>query len=202
MHYAASAFVFVVACSYTRPADVVDDGGHVVDMGSGSGSGSGSCTAKPAYGSVTFATGESSAFNVAAVGSTPHYTYWQGDLHDSSNIGSIQLTAGLDPFTGDPFTGTFALGADLNFKTCGVCVAVVTSGASPSGFISYYIATAGTLSVTAVPPASGSGQLTVDLSGATFVHVVTTNGEPTTTLDPSCTTSIDHMSFDVTAGAM
>ncbi len=204
MKYARCALVFAAACSYTRPADVGGDGGHLLDVGSGSGSGSGSgtgsgaCTAAAMYGTPTFTETTNKAFNVAAAGVTPRFTYWQGDL-DATNIASVQVTAGVDPFAGEPMPGAFQLGGDTNLMTCGLCVAVATYDSNRSGFISYYVATAGTFTLMTVPPPEGSGEFAGTLDNATFTHVVTTDGEPTATLDPSCKTSIDHLVFDLTA---
>lgn len=143
------------------------------------------------------------ASNAAANGASPHFIFWQGDLHDGNNIASIQLTAGQGRFAGsEPSPATLMLGDELNFQTCGVCVAVATYNSDRSGFISYYIATTGNVSFEAVPPPSGEGRFAGTLDGAKLVHVITVDGQPTNILDPSCMTTIDHMSFDVIATAM
>ncbi len=86
----------------------------------------------------------------------------------------LQLYAGSGVFASGIKTGTFPLtGAELNYKTCGVCVLAFGDAMGPSPPnppAEEYFATAGTVEITEVGP-TGAGNLKATLKGIKFEHV-------------------------------
>lgn len=102
----------------------------------------------------------------------------------------IELYNGFGVFGAGITTGTYTLtGDELDYATCGVCVRLYTEADPDDG----YLATGGTVTVTALSP-----NLVVDLSDLTFEHVTI---DPTTFASTphadSCTSTMTSAPFDV-----
>ena len=98
-----------------------------------------------------------------------------------------------------PFGTTIAPMANIDlsgqsqFKTCGACVLVLARVGTDGSAQQIYLATAGTLTITAVSP-----NITGTMSNVTFQHVTI---DPSTTISTrvdDCVTSVTSASFNTT----
>jgi len=142
------------------------------------------CTADADYGAATLT-------NQLAEDGLPDFIGAVGDLNADIDKVQVELYDTFGVFTtGGITTGTFAItGDELNYSTCGACVRLLTETTPDSG----YMATGGTITVTALSP-----NLVVDLSDVTFEHV-TIDGTTfvSTPHADMCTTAVTSASFDV-----
>lgn len=186
------------ACSYTKPADVGEGpgDGHLPGDGHGSGvpdaahldAANLTCRAMTAYGSVVPSQAEQFAIDVSAA---PHELIWTGIIDASEIRASFQLTAGVGPFVGgDIHGGNFTLGAEQDLSHCGVCVALIHTNGSQVD--DYYVATGGSLTLTTI-----TGMVVGNLDDATFTRVEISSGQPTTTFDPSCKSTLQHVTINM-----
>jgi len=121
---------------------------------------------------------------------------WAGDLQVVSpyrGLLSIELYDGYTPFEAgiEPVTNHVLAGDDLNFATCGLCVRLVELDENEDA-TKYYMATAGTVTVTSV-----SGRITGSATGLTFQEV--TIEEDTGISSPvlgGCKSSVTGVQFD------
>jgi hypothetical protein len=195
-----------LACGGGSPTKVTVDG-----HGSGSGSGSGSaapCTATATqgsdYGSAAdqFAQWDGSASATAAPGS---FEEWEGQLNNDTapdllrlelykNSGAItNIAPGTYPIMGD----------DTNYKTCGVCVRILTD-LTTMAYADDYFATSGTVTVTTVGGSgsgSGSARTYGTLSGSFqnlhFDHVMI-GSDFTSTIVGDCSSTLASGNFSAT----
>jgi hypothetical protein len=108
----------------------------------------------------------------------------------------VQLYVGAAPFAAMLAPMSISLTGQSDFSTCGACVLFhpkyndgVEIRAQPN-----YIATGGTLNITAVPNGA-AGKLTATLSNVTFEHVMIDTSFKTTKLD-DCTVTLTSASID------
>lgn len=102
----------------------------------------------------------------------------------------------MGPFSSGFQTGTFQLtGAELNYKTCAVCVLIHSNTyLDANGDVDWaddYMATGGTLTLSSV-----DGSLVGTLTNATFEHVNIATGGLSTPVGDGCTSSISSASFN------
>jgi hypothetical protein len=82
----------------------------------------------------------------------------------------VELYKGAGVFAGGIVPGTYALtGAELNYKTCGLCVRFFGNSTIQNPGQDF-MPTAGSVTITEVGP-SGTGRLKATLNGLTFTHV-------------------------------
>lgn len=102
----------------------------------------------------------------------------------------LDLFAGFGAFSNGFVTGTFPItGDELNWSTCGLCVFVNTNRTDPMTYEDDYLATGGTVTITAI-----NGTLTGSVSNLTFEHV-TLSQEGSTPAGDSCTTAVAGATF-------
>jgi len=115
---------------------------------------------------------------------------------------AIILYAGYGAFDGAAITpGTYQIAGDeLDFATCGVCV-VMSTNVTSTGYEDDYMATGGTVTITAAGSAVG-GTMSGSLSNVTFHHAEIAMGNGDTTIsDDSCTSAITNATFTGTLAA-
>ena len=124
---------------------------------------------------------------------------WFGQLNMDTRPQTldVQLYKGAAPFATMLAPMTISLTGQSDFSTCGACVLFhpkyndnTEIRAQPN-----YIATSGTLNITAVPNGA-PGKLTATLSNVTFQHVMIDTSFKTTNLD-TCTISLTSASIDI-----
>jgi hypothetical protein len=124
---------------------------------------------------------------------------WQGNLNMDTRPQKldVQLYKGAAPFTTMLAPMTISLTNQSDFSTCGACVLFhpmyndgVEIRAQPN-----YIATSGTLTITAVPNGV-AGKLTATLTNVSFEHVMIDTSFKTTKLD-DCTVSLTSATIDI-----
>ena len=115
----------------------------------------------------------------------------------------------VDPLNGDPQPDVFTLvlvdgrgafasggiapktiqlgGVEAAYATCGGCVEIFSDVNAQGNFAAFYLASSGTLTITAVSP-----RLTGTLSTVTLVHL-----DDNDVVVDACTTRIDSLAFDV-----
>ncbi|HVU50487.1 MAG TPA: hypothetical protein VHL80_07355 [Polyangia bacterium] len=123
---------------------------------------------------------------------------WFGQLNMDTRPQTldVQLYKGAAPFAAMLGPMSISLTGQSDFSTCGACVLFhpkyndgVEIRAQPN-----YIATSGTLNITAVPNGA-PGKLTATLSNVTFEHVMIDPSFATTKLD-DCTITLTSASID------
>jgi hypothetical protein len=128
---------------------------------------------------------------------------WLGQLDNDNepNELDVQLYENTMPFGAALAPMTISLAGQGSFATCGACVVfhpMYVVGAPIHSQISY-IATGGTLTLTAVPSAA-TPTLTGTLSNVTFKHVDINETTYATTPDPDgCTVTLPSATINVTA---
>ena len=124
---------------------------------------------------------------------------WFGDLNMDTRPQKldVQLYKGAAPFATMLAPMTISLTGQSDFSTCGACVLFhpkyndgVEIRAQPN-----YIATSGTLTITAVPNGA-AGKLTATLTNVSFEHVMIDTSFKTTKLD-DCTIALTSASIDI-----
>jgi hypothetical protein len=111
----------------------------------------------------------------------------------------IQLYKSTAPFGAMLAPMSISLTGQSDFATCGACVFFHPGyrDNTPLKNQPNYVATSGTLNLTAVPSASGSGMLTGTLSNVTFEHIMIDPDYKTTKVD-DCTITLTSASINVT----
>jgi hypothetical protein len=114
----------------------------------------------------------------------------------------LELWDGAGVFTGGFKTGTFQLtGDETDYFKCGACV-VLAADINPANNLptKFYMATGGTLTLTAMDPTVGTGKVTGTLTGVTFDEV-DVSGDAQVPAAGSCTSSVGGFSFNLTVQA-
>lgn len=179
--------------------------------GSGSGSGSGSaapCTAAATYGSDfgsaadQFAAWDGSATATAAPGS---FEQWGAALNADTDLIQLELYKNSGAIT-NIAPGTYPIqGDDTNYKTCGVCVRLLTDATSMA-YADDYLATSGTVTITSVGGSgtgSGSARTYGTMAGSFqnihFDHVmIAASPDFTSTIVGDCSSTLASGSFSAT----
>jgi hypothetical protein len=124
---------------------------------------------------------------------------WRGqlDMDTRPQTLDVQLYKGAAPFAAMLAPMSISLTNQSDFSTCGACVLFhpkyndnTEIRAQPN-----YIATSGTLNITAVPNGA-AGKLTATLTNVTFEHVMIDTSFKTTKLD-DCTISLASATIDI-----
>jgi len=197
----AAPAVYAFACGGGSTSHV-DSGIHLLDMGSGGnpdGSGSGSnpggCSALTSYSPPAFGSNNSQAQDTAAGGSNVHEQDFFGVMNSDVDVLGLSLFANFGGFGsgGDIAPGTYTIqGDDAAWSTCVICVLIATDVGSDGTPKDFYFATSGSVTLTTV-----TGQLSGSVTGANFIHVGTSMGQPA---DPpavdSCASTISSATFN------
>jgi hypothetical protein len=129
---------------------------------------------------------------------------WLGYLDGNSepNALDVQLYENAAPFGATFAPMTISLTGQSDFSTCGACVLFHTAYKCGSAVRNQedYIATGGTLTLTAGPNAAGDagtpGHLTATLTNVTFEHVTIDTSFVTTKATDNCTVSLTSAKID------
>lgn len=114
-----------------------------------------------------------------------------------SDLLIIELIPGFAPFgtTAAPTAvapGTYQMtGEQLNYKTCGTCIRILTNFDDQGEFEDQYLVTGGTLNVTAVDNSVG-GTLTFSVSNLVFEHVTVAADFTSTPTNDGCHARISN----------
>lgn len=130
---------------------------------------------------------------VSSVPGPPREVRYVDPLDASSvpDVFKLYLIEGRGAFAAGIATGTFPLsGPETAYATCGACVEIFSDVDASNNFAAFYLARAGSLTLTSVTP-----RLTGTLSNVTLVHL---NDDDTVNAD-GCTTHFDTLAFDVPA---
>jgi hypothetical protein len=190
MHTRSIVFVMVAACSY-RPLDSTDGGGG---GGPDGGSGSNRCQAPSSYGAATVSQ-ESGAYFPSS-STAPDEVGYAGAIA-AKDVLTLWLLDGEPPFASGFEPGMFDLSGQNALTSCGTCVLIAAdcnncNVSNGQGVGSWYIANAGTLTLTTFTTSNIAGKL----ANATLTHVDIdfTNGA-TTAAGDGCTTHVTSVSF-------
>jgi len=188
MHARTIVLVMVAACGYA-PLDSTGD-----NSGPDGGTGGTGCQAPTSYGAATVTQQSGDYFPGDATYASA--VVYQGALNATNKL-SLWLFDGDPPFSGSFKTGTFQLSGQTNLMTCGSCV-IIAAGCnncdvmSGQGVGSWYIANAGTLTLTNFTPTNIAGTI----ANATLVHVnISSTDGATTPAGDGCTTQLTSASF-------
>lgn len=170
--------------------------GGVTDAGGAGGAGgdSASCLIGSSYGNLGLIDG------FTQEDTNPISVSWYGDLQvvpPYRGLLEIALYDGYGPFGAGikPINNHVLAGDDLNFKTCGVCVRLLEVDADDN-ITKYYMATAGSVSVTSVV-----GRMTGSASGLSFEEVTLDDDFQTTPVFGGCESTVTSVQFDEELGA-
>ncbi|MGC4116555.1 MAG: PPC domain-containing protein [Myxococcales bacterium] len=102
----------------------------------------------------------------------------------------VELYAGAGVFSGGFAPGTYQLtGDETNYATCGLCVRILADVDDSTGDVgAFYMATGGTVELTAV----GAAGFTAKLTNVTFVHVDIDSQYNSTPNPDGCASSMAH----------
>ena len=189
------AISMAAACG--KVTDVATDGGDQLDGSSGDGGGVDAntitvdappvaCLADSTYGTV------GALINPSATNQQDMVIMGRGDLNADVDAIQIELYKGFTVFPDTITVGSFAIeGDELNYRTCGVCLRILTAEAQDP-VNSTYMATAGTVDITSV-----AGNLTLTATNVSFEHVVLDTATFDTTPHPDgCVSEITNLTFD------
>ncbi len=178
--------------------------------GSGGASGAGgtlNCNATSTYGPITFA----SAAQIAVArgsGPSPDEVDWDAAINTDimPDVLAMSLVAGIPPFlTGITTMDAIDLAGQDNYRACGACVLLVAH-ADPNQMLlrsgDDYIATSGTLKLTAVPslPLTAISRVTATMTNVTFKHVSINPTTGVTTKIDDCTITLSSANLNVIVG--
>src|ERR1022692_1454773 len=167
-------------------------GGSGVGGSSGGGGSSANCQALSSYGTPTFDATTVIAQN-ATDSSGNQQLIWQAQL----NALALPDILDVELYNIAPFGTTIApianidLSGQSQFKTCGACVLVLARVGTDGSAQQIYLATAGTLTITAVSP-----NITGTMSNVTFQHVTIDPNTTISTRVDDCVTSVTSASFN------
>jgi len=115
-----------------------------------------------------------------------HFDFWQG-------VGAF--AAGFKP-------ATIAIsGAETDFFKCSACVIVAGDFNATTGAVGKtYMATGGSMTITAIDPTPGTGKLSGSITGVTFKDV-DVSGQAQVALTDGCATAVQSLKFDLTVVA-
>jgi hypothetical protein len=166
-------------------------GGLGVGGSSGGGS-SANCQALTTYGTPTLIASSEIAENLTdTIGD--QRLVWQGQL----NALAMPDILDVELYNAPPFGATIAPMANIDlsgqsqYETCGACVFVLTQVGMDGSAQQVYLATAGTLTITAVSP-----NITGMMSNVTFQHVTIDPNTTISTRVDNCVTSVTSASFN------
>jgi hypothetical protein len=124
---------------------------------------------------------------------------WLGQLNDATEpeMLDVQLYKNAAPFGAMLSSMSISLAGQSDFSTCGACVLFHPNYSNGTAVRTQtnYIATSGTLNVTAVPNGTAT-KLTATLSNVTFEHVTIDPDFKTTKVD-ECMVTLTSASIDV-----
>ena len=166
--------------------------GSAVGGSIGGGGSSASCQPPSSYGTPTFlASSEVAEATTDSAGN--QQLVWQGQL----NAVALPDILDVELYNVAPFGDTIAPMANIDlsgqsqYETCGACVLVLTQVATDGSAQQLYLATAGTLTITAVTP-----NITGTMSNVTFQHVTIDPNTSISTKADDCPTSVTSASFN------
>jgi hypothetical protein len=143
------------------------------------------CVAAASYGDLGTRTDAVEADDLAA----PTIVWATFALNADPDTLKVDLYQGIGVFATSIHAGTFPLtGDELSYATCGACVHLTTTGAG--GVTQDYMATGGTLTITAVAP-----RLQAVLADVAFEHV-TIAGSESTPVSDGCVSAISQVVID------
>jgi hypothetical protein len=163
------------------------------------------CGVTPSYGPVTFAAAAQQAvgYGDAANGPSPDEVDWDATLNNDvkPDVLDFTLFAGQDPFAAGITTKTIDLAGQDDLKTCGACVLLIAHADTNMPLLRAgddYIATSGTLMLTAVPtlPITASSRVTGTLTNVVFKHVKINPTSFVTTKIDDCKVTVTSANFD------
>jgi hypothetical protein len=168
--------------------------GGVVDGGGAGGAGgaggdAASCLIGSSYGNLGLIDG------FTEEDTNPITVSWYGDLQvvpPYRGLLAIELYDGYAPFDEGikPVNNHVLAGDDLNFYTCGLCVRLLEVD-EEDNITKYYMATAGTVSVTSVV-----GRMTGSASGLSFEEVIIEDDFHSTPVPGGCQSTVTGVNFD------
>lgn len=197
------ALAVVAACSYTHPPDVGPAGdAHPLDgtdLGPTDGPPADAYTCN-AQGTYPQSTADSQiALGVRSQG--PPFDVWQGGLGAAGGTLILQLSEGADPFVGGLHTGSFQM--PMLGSGSGIVAAMAFDVDMNNNVSDWYVGVSGTLNVQQLPDAAGNGNFIGAFQNVSFVRVVTSNHQPTSTpATPMCTSLVQQLSFNATSAPM
>ena len=200
----------VVACSSSKKA-VTGDAPEAVDAAAcpGLATYSGALTNPAGLERCTDANGlYADCPNVMGTTLNPELIIAGGGYNNDKDALEIDLYNHLGPFTGGYVTVTnHDLSTEGTFHDCAICVLVdVGLDANHGSYSDHYLATQGSLSITAVSGAatvSDTGHVAGSISNVTLVHVTLDLANNTSTvIDDGCTVSIPSATFDEVVDTM
>jgi hypothetical protein len=183
-------------------------GGGVGGSGGASGAGGSlNCNATSTYGPITFASAAQIAV-ARGTGPSPDEVDWDAAINTDvmPDVLAMSLVAGIPPFlTGITAMDAIDLSGQDNYRACGACVLLVTH-ADPNQLLlrsgDDYIATSGTLKLTAVPslPLTAISRVIATMTNVTFKHVsINPTTGVTTDLD-DCKLTLSSANLNVIVG--
>ena len=182
MHVRSIVLVMIAACGYPS-----------LDSTRGGPDGGNGCRGPASYAGVTVSNQSGDYYPSTSMESGE--VDYRGAL-DARDVLAFWLFDGAPPFSGSFHTGMFDLSGQSDLATCGTCVLIAADCnncdlSSGQGVGSWYVANAGTLSLTAFTQNNIGGML----ANATLVHVNIdfTNGT-TTAAGDGCTTHVTSVS--------
>jgi hypothetical protein len=166
-------------------APPADAGAPADGAGPGDGApadGGAACVAAATYGDLGTRTDPVEADDLAA----PTIVWATYALNADPDTLKVDLYAGVGVFANAITAGTYQLtGDELAYSTCGACVHLTAAGAG--GVTQDYMATGGTLTITAVAPT-----LQATLTNVTFEHV-TIAGSESTPVGDGCLSAVGNL---------
>jgi hypothetical protein len=167
------------------PADAVPQADALAPGDVGPVDGGAGCFAPTSYGDLGTRTEPVEADDLAV----PTIVWATFELNAKPDTLKVDLYQGLGVFTESIHVGTFPLtGDELSYATCAACVHLTATGGG--GGTQDYMATGGTLTISAVSP-----NLQATLSDITFEHVII-SGSVSTPVGDGCVSAVSHLVID------
>ncbi|MEM9488689.1 MAG: hypothetical protein AAGC55_06065 [Myxococcota bacterium] len=181
-------------------------GGNGDGTGGGDGTGNGGTTAcaTPAQLTATPVLSEGAYSDDTALGGDLYVgAYMAMDDSATPDILAVELWQGYGVFAEALQTGTFEItGAETSLAECGACVYMLGDFDPAGGARQFFMAQSGTITIESVPAAAGA-QLTGRIENVTISEIAINDETNETSVVPGgCQSTIDQLSFDVTAVAI
>ncbi|HVU51094.1 MAG TPA: hypothetical protein VHL80_10435, partial [Polyangia bacterium] len=169
--------------------------------------GSLNCNVTASYGPITFAadTQQAVAYQDTALDAIPGEVDWDATLNGDAkpDVLGFSFASGVPPFdNGLMPMNSIDLSGMVDYRSCGACV-ILIAHADPaiSNLLAAgddYIATSGTLKLTATPtyPLSASSRITGTLTNVVFKHVTINPTTFVTTDVDACKITLSSATFD------
>ncbi|HVZ74159.1 MAG TPA: hypothetical protein VHJ20_17390 [Polyangia bacterium] len=169
----------------------------------------GGCNVTASYGPINFAAGVQAAVAYGGTdGQTPDEVDWDAPLNTDAlpDILDIALINGGPPFDDRLTTGTFDLTGQDDFHSCDACVLLIAHADPATALLKSgddYIATSGTLTLSALPvlPLDADARITGTLKNVVFKHVTINPGTSITKLVDDCQIKLASATFDAVVHA-